>query len=153
MEHLRPKRCQYHGYKHAHTHTLNTRTHLGIRAPAERGQVHLRGLANSNTGGAKSFCVSSLLRDFLTLTYPEDRLPRCNSPTYFLYTHYLWPGFVFYFLVSWFCLFVSFSQAYSNRGPFEDSCAPEGRKETTEVQHNDWQALCSQWGPQWMCPH
>lgn len=69
---------------HAHT-----RTHLGMRAPAERRQVHLKGLANSNTGGAKSLCAPGLLRSFLPLTLLEDRLPRCNLTRWFLYTHYL----------------------------------------------------------------
>lgn len=55
IEHLGPKRCQCCGYTHAHT-----RTHLGTRAPAERRQVHAKGLANSNTGGAESLCAPGL---------------------------------------------------------------------------------------------
>lgn len=122
--------------------TLDTNTHTqiqkhkdtpGHKSASWKGQVHLKGLANGSTGGAKSFCVPGLPKGFLTLTYPEDRLPRCNSLTWFLYAHYLWPIFVFYFLVLWLCLFVSFSQGYSNRGPFDDSCAPKRRKETTQV--------------------
>ena len=77
---------------HTHTHKLthiHTRTHLGIRAPADRRQVHPKGLANSNTGGAKSHCAPGPLRSFLPLTSPEDRLPRCNSTRWFLYPHYL----------------------------------------------------------------
>ena len=70
------------------THT-QTRTHLGIRASAEWRQVHPKGLANSNTGGAKSLCAPGLLRSSLPLTLPEDRLPRCNLTRWFLYTHYL----------------------------------------------------------------
>ena len=75
-------------HSHRHTH-IHTRTHLGIRAPAERRQVHPKGLANSNTGGAKSHCAQGPLRSFLPLTSPEDRLPRCNSTRWFLYPHYL----------------------------------------------------------------
>lgn len=71
-----------------HTHT-HTRTHLGMRAPAERRQVHPKGLANSNTGGAMSLCAPGRLRSFLPLILPEDGLPRCNSTRWFLYTHYL----------------------------------------------------------------
>ena len=92
---------------HTHTHTL-TRTHLGIRAPSERRQVHPKGLANSNTGGAKFLCALGPLTSFLPLTLPEDGLPRCNWTRWFLYTHYLWPFFVFHFLVLRLCLFVSF---------------------------------------------
>lgn len=119
-----------------HTHTHKYKKHKdtpGHKSASWKGQVHLKGLANGITGGAKLFCVPGLPKGFLTLTYPEDRLPRCNSLTWFLYTHYLWPIFVFYFLVLWLCLFVSFSQGYSNRGPFDDSCAPKRRKETTQV--------------------
>lgn len=71
-----------------HTHT-HTRIHLGIRAPAEKRQVHPKGLANSNTGGANAHCALGPHRSFLPFTFPEDRLLRCNSTRWFLYPRYL----------------------------------------------------------------
>lgn len=109
MEHLGPKTCHCCGHTHTHTHT-RTRTHLGLRAPTERRQVHPKGLANSNTGGAKSHCAPRSAQKLLTPQSFWRQTPKVQFDKMF-FVHSL---FVTLFCLSFSCftaLFVCFFQA------------------------------------------